>query len=409
MPGEPVDRLVLGNHMKTAIQFQIASICLTLVLTTISFGQSDRGVSPVYIPDDSGNSKTAKAVEKIKSISFSKSEIKTAEAVSDSDSGVVALASAASPCDGCDSGGDCGCSGACDSGCGCDSGGCSSGCCDANCGCGGCDRIGRSFFGRVRNRLPISFSVNRGGGSNGCGCDDSGCNASGCKGGCNGCRGNQSLLSRLLPVSINIESNHCCKYVSIFGGYVDLEDYRGDAGGGMDRLIDFNGGWQMGIKRGRIFANGIRIENELTYRHNTAGTYYTGNFVGPMNFVPTSSVDATDSISGYSSMNNVLYDFKRQGRRTTPYVGFGVGGSYVQGEILTPGRVDYIDDTALSYQLILGASRQINKKTFAFAEYKYFGTSGVEFENNVGMPATPGDFGYQSNNLIFGLRFIRPR
>ena len=173
----------------------------------------------------------------------------------------------------------------------------------------------------------------------------------------------------------------------------------------MTRLIEFNGGWQLGIKRGRIFSNGIRMENELTFRHNTNDTYSLGNFVGQM-FVPTMTVDATDSVYQLNSMTNVLYDFQNYGR-TTPYVGIGMGGVYADGDIVTALPTnDFIDDWAWAYQLIVGASRQINSNASAFAEFKYFGTSGVEVENAGGVV---GEFDLQSNNLIFGIRVNRPR
>ena len=276
----------------------------------------------------------------------------------------------------------------CDSGCGCESGGCSTGC--------GCDRVGRSFFGRVRDLIPIKVNFNRGDIS---GCCDEGCSPGNCEilGG---------RFAQFLPVQVRMCSNHNCKYVSVFGGYVDLEDYDGVAAA--TRLIQFNGGWQLGLKRGRIFDNGLRLESEFSYRHNTADDYSLGNFVGP-DFVAMSTVDATGSVYQISTMTNVLKDLNALSvNGTTPYVGFGLGGVYADGDIETAlPTADNISDYAFAYQLIVGLSRQISSNVNAFAEYKYFGSSGVEVENS-GMAMAVGEFDLQSNNVIFGLQFIRP-
>ena len=176
----------------------------------------------------------------------------------------------------------------------------------------------------------------------------------------------------------------------------------------MTRLVDFNDGWQLGIKRGRTFANGIRMESELTYRHTTNDTYSLGNFVGP-NFVPTATFDAIDSVYQLSSMTNVLYDF-RNSSGTTPYIGVGLGGVYADGDIITPavGVNNFIEDYAFAYQLIAGASRRISGNAVGYVEYKYFGSSGVDVEQ-VGVAGAVGDFDLQSNNVIFGIRWNRPR
>lgn len=410
--------------MKTARNLFVCT--LLLAIAGPGFAQ-ESGVSPIYIPGTKlGIKKTVKKVDSTKSVTeltstrvnsrLAKSKsiptpIKTATSSRIAPSpGLVSHCDNRSSCNGsCDQG----CSG-CQTGCTCDP--CTSLCgcncgydeCEDDCGCGlfRRGRIGRSFFGRVRDRMPIKFSVNRGGrgGAVAGGCD-------GCDSGCESCAPQNceyigGRFARFLPVSVRMCSNHCCKYTSIFGGYVDLEDYDGIGPAGT-RLIEFNDGWQMGLKRGRVFENGVRLESEFTFRHNTNDTYSAGNFVG-MNFVPVATFDAIDSIYQLSSMTNVLFDLQNLSRGgITPYVGLGMGGVYADGDIITPaiGGNDFIEDYAWAYQLILGANRSIRENVIGFVEYKYFGTSGVDVENAMGVV---GEFDLQSNNVIFGLSFIRP-
>ena len=392
--------------MNTKKQFLIGIMLVGLATTVVA---QESKISPVYIPGTKLDAKktiktsTSKSTTGITKSSTSPSYFGTTGSSISNRLPVVPAKSATSQCTGCD----CGSSG-CDSG-GCDSGGIGCNCgqggydgvgknyldcgCDSgSCGCGGGrSRVGSSFFGAVRNLIPIKVSFNRQG-----------------EGGCEGTNpGNcQTFGGRLLPFTARLCSNHCARYISLFGGYVDLEDYDGVLPPDT-RLIDFNGGWQLGLKRGRIFDNGIRLESEFTFRHNTNDSYSLGNFVG-MDFVPTMTVDATDSIFQISNLTNVLFDLQNFSTdRTTPYVGFGLGGVYADGDIVTALPTnDSIDDYAFAYQLIVGLNRRINDTVSGFAEFRHFGSSGVDVENAAGMMV--GEFDLQSNNLIFGLQFIRP-
>ena len=268
----------------------ILTLALLLIALTTSASAQKSMVSPVYIPGTD--------LEVSKSVKTLNQSIKKASAKKVINSGTKGVSS--SPASftknttqpakfgpnkitnslgsnhnmvGCDCGTGCSCDGV-GGGCGCDGG------CDCGVASCGCDQVGNSFFGRLRNNFPIKFSVNRGN-AGGCGCSE----GAGCccdSGSCGDCSGGGSWLSRILPVSFKINSNHCSRYFSVFGGYVDLEDYDGDAPGtGLTRLIEFNDAWQIGIKRGRTFANGVRMESEISFRHATNDTYSLGNFVGP--------------------------------------------------------------------------------------------------------------------------------
>ena len=272
-------------------------------------------------------------------------------------------------------------------------------CCSGGDGCCGQDRVGRRFFGLGQRQGPISFRITRGDGpqkSKECTCGYDERNGGGLGG----------RLASILPVSVKLRSNHCYRYTSLFGGNFELTDYRD---GGNNRLISFNEGWQVGVKFGRVFENNLRLENELSYRHATAGDYSVGNFVDA-DFIPTSTFDSSGSFYNLTSMTNLLYDLTQLSRGGfTPYVGAGLGGTYVDGDIITPalGRIDNFDDYAFAYQLILGLSKQINNRATGFVEYRHFGTTGVEIENEAGTPFAR-DFPFQSDQVIFGLSIAIP-
>ncbi len=375
--------------MKTAKLLLGALICISLWASTAQ-GQSEnrRGVKPVYIPGvvaAEGTNNSANNKQPISKVKTTRSTTKPATSKSN-----VLPASNASPApiqavpglsySGCN--GDTGCGSGCGSGCGCD------------------DQVGRSFFGRVGARSPIRVNFTTDEPECECGAESDCC----CQ--CDGRTG----LRRFLP-TIRVRTNACNKYISVFGGYVDLEDFDGDGGGGMSRLISFNDGWSIGFARGRRFPGGLRLESETTLRHNTVDEYSQGNFVG-MDFVPTATFDSIDSLYSVSSLTNLLQDFRGFGPRTVPYVGFGLGSIFVDGDIVTPGlgRTDYIDDGAFAYQFIVGVTRKINCRMEAYTEFRHFGTSGLDVETDTNMagPDLDGEFDYQSNNVVFGLRYTIP-
>lgn len=214
----------------------------------------------------------------------------------------------------------------------------------------------------------------------------------------------------MLP-RINVTSNACNKYVSFFAGYSDLEDFDSDQFGGGTGLISFNDGWTIGFTRGRRFPNNWRLESEFRAQHNTADTFQLGDFVG-MDFVPTAEFDATDSVYSLTSMRNLIHDFDYFCSRTVPYLGVGVGGLYANGDVVVPalGEAYGINDWAFAYQLIAGLSRKINCCTEAYAEYRYFGTNGLEVQNDTSTATAAffDEFDYQSNNVVFGVRITIP-
>ena len=370
IPARQLAMIPQETVMKTARWFVLA-ICV--LGPQFAYGQYDDGVPPVFLPETG----TSKSVSRMKSDNL----VSTSPALSRMlKNGKVGEEVASSGC-----------------GCGCEShGGCNElgfvgdsngGPCQGNC------RVGRSFFRRGgcdsgcnSGSGRIRFSVNRGPQV----CDQCG-------------QDNRTFLQRVLPISISMRSNHESRYTGFFGGYHDMQDIRA-----VDRLLDFDESFILGITRGRRFCGNIRLESEFAIRNAPAANYFEGAFMGE-DFIPTATYDATDGFFALSSMRNVLYDFNGLGTRLKPYVGLGLGGVAVTGDFIndTIGRADWINDTAFAYQFIIGATRKLNNRSEAYAEFRHFGTSGLELENDAGDPTT--DFAFQNNTVVFGLRINRPR
>lgn len=345
--------------MKTA-RWLLVVVCV--FNAQMAFGQYKNGVPPVYLPE---GAKNVYEVGKLKSNSWTNvtntpvSNRMTADGAIDNVSPVASTGAA---------------------------------CCGDGCNQPCCRQVGQSFFrgggcgsdcrtgsGKIR------FSVNRGPQTcNQCGAD------------------NRTLLQRILPVSISMRSNHESCYTGIFGGYHDMQDIRA-----VDRLLDFDDSFILGFTRGRRFCGRIRLESEFAIRDAPAGDYFEGSFVGE-DFVPTATYDGEDGFTILTSMRNVLFDFNRCGQ-LQPYVGLGLGGALVTGDYINDaiGRADWINDVAFSYQFIIGATRRLRgTNNDAYVEFRHFGTSGLELENDAGDPVT--DFALQNNTVVFGLRFNRP-
>jgi len=200
----------------------------------------------------------------------------------------------------------------------------------------------------------------------------------------------------------------CC-YLSFFGGWQDLRNYTGEGTGGNDRQIGWEqDGYLLGLSLGRRLADNMRIECELTYREDSATDYSLGNIVNG-NFVPFATFNAIGDVHSISTMANLLYDFNGIRTKMKPYVGFGFGGVFVDGEIATSalGRTDSFTGDAFAYQLIAGVSRKFCHWAEGYAEYRYFGTSAIDIDTLAGANIG-GEFDYESSNVLFGIRLTLP-
>lgn len=170
---------------------------------------------------------------------------------------------------------------------------------------------------------------------------------------------------------------------------------RADAGWSVDGALevtgsdlDFDDDWSAHLGAGYAFANGFRLEGELSHRQNDFETF-------------SGEARAT------ALMANLYYDFNREGR-FQPYVGVGVGAANVEAE----GGVGPIsfddDDTVAAYQGMVGVGIRLTERLDLDVGYRYFvapdaGFSGT-FDGEGPEPFSfEGDYEHQA--VTVGLRY----
>lgn len=170
------------------------------------------------------------------------------------------------------------------------------------------------------------------------------------------------------------------------------------------RIADFNEGWSLGGAVGQEFGNGNRGELEFNYRNNTNDTFTINQFQNG-NLVASQTFDATGNINSYTGMTNLYHNFNRLSNGLcVPYAGAGFGFTQVDGEINVNAinTTYFIDDNALSGQIMAGLIIPLGANVELFGEYRYFITDKVDIENAAG--ANVGDFNYENNSILFGLK-----
>ena len=102
----------------------------------------------------------------------------------------------------------------------------------------------------------------------------------------------------------------------------------------------------------------------------------------------------------YSLMKNVFFDLDF-GQRVIPYIGGGLGTSYVEVET-GPTREGGIDDgdTAYSWQGIAGVATPLNADAHLMLEYRYFGTADFDLNGSAS-----DDLSYESSSVFAGIKF----
>jgi opacity protein-like surface antigen len=203
-----------------------------------------------------------------------------------------------------------------------------------------------------------------------------------------------------------LRNNYCSKYYTIYGGWVEVDDHdEFDDATQTQQVVSFNDGWAMGFGIGRRYANCWRMQNDFTYRNNTNDAFTVNQFQNGQ-LTSSQTDDAIDNFNSFSAMTTFYRDFRRQcGSCWNPYLGAGLGPVYVDGVVNTPtlGRVDYIHDAALGYQLVAGLTWQMRCCREFYLEYRFYGTTGLEFENGTQTPLD--EFDYESDNWFVGFRW----
>lgn len=157
--------------------------------------------------------------------------------------------------------------------------------------------------------------------------------------------------------------------------------------------IDYNTGWGLSGEVGYGWGNGLRVAGELVYRNATVD-----------GVSGTNSGAAGGGIHNKAIMANVYYDIET-GTRFTPYVGAGVGGSYVDADNLRTINGTTLDDSSfeLAYQGIVGTAVDLDGPWDFTLDYRYFATPDVKFKTSA---ATTAETTNSSHNLMVGLRYV---
>ena len=181
-----------------------------------------------------------------------------------------------------------------------------------------------------------------------------------------------------------------------------LSDIRGG-----DRSLDDNG-YAVSFAFGRRPNHALRSEIEVAFRSNDINqtlmrqgfTINSGVVVQGNDLV---SDEQDGRLNATSIMKNFIHDFEN---RTifTPYIGAGIGLSYIDIEFgkatSTDGGVALQDGLgAFSYQAIGGVATKLNSFSDFIIEYRFLGTSEIEFE------FLNDTFAYNTSTLFLGLTF----
>lgn len=168
---------------------------------------------------------------------------------------------------------------------------------------------------------------------------------------------------------------------------------------GVKEDVDYKAGWGLSASVGYGFDFGLRTEGELAYRHAAIDTI-KGD--GATNVVG-------GGIHNKALMANALYDINL-GTRVTPYIGGGVGVSFVDSDNMRAINGLEVDDTkaAFAYQGIAGVEVALDGPWSLTGDYRYFATPDVKFKTDTDEKAKIQN---ASHNIVLGIRytFMQPK
>ena len=198
------------------------------------------------------------------------------------------------------------------------------------------------------------------------------------------CYARVMLLSGILMVASSSGAFAAGAYIGVAGGASIFHDSDVKTAGYPTVTASYKTGGGVNINAGASFDGGGRIEGEFGYKKADLDKFSVGG-----HSASATGVDATI----YSYMINGLYDFKTQSA-FTPYIGGGVG--FLKASMNDNGYKT--DDTALGYQLIVGAGIVVNPTVTIDISYRL---QGAASDFNI----DGSDVSYLSSNIYGGLRF----
>jgi opacity protein-like surface antigen len=188
------------------------------------------------------------------------------------------------------------------------------------------------------------------------------------------------------PASAQLEPPGPGGYLALSGFFLGLTDteFRDITAGGVERDLEADDGWGIGLMLGFRSGTGLRVEGELTYRHNDLDRFNAA--AGPLAL--------SGEVYSIALMGNAYFEPELR-VPIQPYIGAGLGGAQVA---LDEDSLDADDDDfVLAYQAMAGLVFKFGPASGIFAGYRYFATDD---------PAIQGtDIEYRTHNLEVGLRF----
>jgi OOP family OmpA-OmpF porin len=178
-------------------------------------------------------------------------------------------------------------------------------------------------------------------------------------------------------------------YGAVRGGWSGAEtaNLRGSGLGD----IEYAHGYIVGGAVGYAFANGFRLEAELTRRANDPDTIGVGG----------AQRGANGEVAALAAMGNLLYDIRLGSFPLEPYVGVGAGAVRVRTDDVRVGGATFSDDrdTVFGVQGIAGVSYAFTPRVRLTLDYRYLYAPDVEFTS-----PTRFDTNYRSQAVTAGFR-----
>ena len=164
-------------------------------------------------------------------------------------------------------------------------------------------------------------------------------------------------------------------------------------GGNIDTALD--SGYALSAALGHDYGH-IRGEIELSYRENEVDSHKLSG---------ATVANSTGETSALALMANGYYDFDTQ-TKITPYVGAGLGFARVDVKDYAGGGNNDVadgDETVFAYQVIAGLEYPVTARTSVTGEYRYFATTDVDIDTNLG-GAQGSDVNYDNHSILLGVK-----
>ena len=163
-----------------------------------------------------------------------------------------------------------------------------------------------------------------------------------------------------------------------------------DVSGGLNGEIQGEGNWREAAAIGYEWADGFRLEGELSHRFNDTGA--VGNHE-----------DSVSDFQIWSLMANAIFDFNPDGSYH-PYVGLGIGLAETSASMagwaagaMPPSpnlATDYtiVDDSdnPFVWQVMAGIGWDLTERLTLDTEYRYFSAAGTDYAPGVSVDSLGG-------------------